>query len=278
MLGSLSRHLLKVADHRSPHGKVHSFHAALCLVVVGLLCSQFGLSRTVAFAQSHGARRRFSGPRRKEKQRSESAAIPREPSSWIRGIGLVWRGEAVVPSLQTILRLLAGVKASDLEAALGDWMAEVVQMCGSRPLVASVDGKNMNGCEGTHVLSAFIHDVKAAVWHRRVDSKRNELSALRETVLELIARHPALWLLRADAIFADRSLCELLTNNGREYFFAIKDNQPNLREKLEILFSPALCAGSAEVTDEPEKRGAMRNSANTTAWTGRKSPPSACPA
>ena len=280
VLGSLLRHLCTVPDPRKERGKVHDFHAMLCLTVVGLLCGHCGMSAVISFAMGQGARRRFSGTNAAKKWRAQEKMMTREEAApWLKEIGLVWRGVARVPDLMTLIRVRRKVKAADLQKALEAWFAEVLEAAGARRrLVVSVDGKTMRGAEGTHVLSAFVHEVELAVWSCEVEGKKNELSAMRDHLDELIEAFPGLWLLRGDAIFADKTLCELLVRSGKEWFFAIKGNQPNLREKLEILFSPILCAGSPEHEDEPKKRGPMWNCASTTTWSLTPSTASPCPA
>jgi hypothetical protein len=253
-LQSLSECLRQVADARAPQGKVHDLHAVLCLVVIGLMSGQRGLSSIIALAAGHGARRRYNGANHRRRRR-ELLAAP-EPEPWLRQIGLVWREEPTVPSLQTLIRLLGLVKGAELQEAMRQWVTGLLDALGVERWTGSVDGKAMSAA-GRHVLSVFIHDLRLTALHEEVDQKRNELSTLRGRVEWLLDRYPGLWLLCGDAMFSDAKLCDLLKNRGRHWMFQVKANQPHLMEKMEIVFSP-IVRRAPHASDEPEKKRGVR--------------------
>lgn len=260
VLESLCAHLMKVADRRSPMGKIHELHAVLCLIVVGLLTGKTGLSCIIAFAVGHGARRRRHNANPLGKRRRPRPPRP-EPSPWLYDIGLLWRGDPTAPSLQTLINMLGAVRPGDLQQAMSDWVSELLAGMRAERYVVSVDGKAMRGA-GKHILSAFVQDLKVVAMHEEVDEKKNELSTLRERLPWLLERYPGLWLLCGDALFADATLCELLKYNGRDWLFQIKRNQAHLYEKLELIFAP-ITQGKPHYSAEPEKKRALSSSAIT---------------
>lgn len=252
VLDSLCAHLREVADKRSPHGKVHELVGVLSLIVVSLLVGKIGLSCVVAFALGHGARRRYNGEHRKRMSRVKSEQ-DKPPAKWLYDIGLLWRAIPTVPSVQTLIRILGGLSPADLQEAMSRWIVETLKTMRVRHYVGSADGKAMKA-GGKHILSVFIHDLALVAMHEEVSGKKSELSTLRDRLSWLLERHPGLWLLCGDAIFADKTLCKLLNYNGRDWLFQIKDNQPNLSEKLEVIFSP-IVRTEPHHSAPPEKKG-----------------------
>lgn len=257
VLKSLCAHLKKVADRRSPKGKIHELHAVLCLTVVGLLTGNTGLSCILAFAVGHGARRRRHIGDRLGQRRRPTPPRP-EPSPWLYDIGLLWRNVPTAPSLQTLINILGGIRPADLREAMAAWVGELLEEMRAGRYVVSVDGKAMRGAD-KHILNAFVQDLQVVAMHEEVAEKKNELSTLRERLPWLLERHPGMWLLCGDALFADASLCELLKFNGRDWLFQVKRNQGNLYEKLELVFAP-ITRGKPHDSAAPEKKRALSSS------------------
>jgi hypothetical protein len=260
VLQSLCGRLKKVADQRSPQGKVHQLHGVLCLVVVGLLTGNAGLSRIIAFAMGHGARRRRHIPGALGWRGRRRPHGP-EPARWLRDIGLVWRGVPTAPSLQTLINILGSIRPRDLQEAMSAWIAELLDKMRSARYVVSVDGKAMRGA-GKHILSGFVQDLRLVAMHEEVGEKANELSSLRERLPWLMERYPGLWLLCGDALFAEAKLCELLKFNGRDWLFQIQRNQQHLYEKLELVFAP-IARRPPHHRAQAEKKGAASSGAIT---------------
>jgi hypothetical protein len=256
-LGSLRAHIRKVLDRRSPHGKVHDLHAVLCLVLVALLCTGAkSVSQVVAFALGQGARRRRNGPLRRAKALRERREKP-EAAPWLSEIGLVWRGAPTVPCVGRMIVLLGGVTVADLSEAMSGWLTDLLAHLRTRRVIGSVDGKSMRA-GGRHVLSVFLHDIHQVALSLDVDDgKKNELSAFRDAVAALFDRYPGLWLLVGDAMFADKKLCEMINGRDRHWLFQIKENQPDLLEKMRLVFSPIVRREKPDATSGPEKRGTM---------------------
>lgn len=252
-LDSLRRHLQAVADARAERGKLHQLQPVLCLVVLGLLTGRTSLSQILALALGAGAQRHFYGDQRRRRQKQQAMASDLPPAPWLYRIGLLWRGQPTAPCLMTLIRLLRGLKLSDLQEAMGCWVLDLLAHLRQQPaLVVRVDGKAMKAAD-RHVLSVFVEDLKLVLLHEEVDAKKNELSTFRDKLAALLERYPFLWLLSGDAMFSDTKLCEMLKAGGRHWLFQIKANQPHLLEKLELFFSPIVHA-APHLSSEPEKK------------------------
>lgn len=252
-LDSLRRHLQTVADARAERGKLHQLQPVLCLVVLGLLTGRTSLSQILALALGAGAQRHFYGDQRRRRQKQQAMASDLPPAPWLYRIGLLWRGRPTVPCLMTLIRLLDDLRLGELQEAMAGWVLDLLAHLREPPaLVARVDGKAMKAAE-RHVLSVFVEDLRLVLLHEEVDEKKNELSTFRDKLATLLERYPFLWLLSGDAMFADAKLCEMLKAGRRHWLFQIKANQPQLLEKLELVFSPIVHA-APQLSEEPEKK------------------------
>ena len=75
--------------------------------------------------------------------------------------------------------------------------------------------------------------------------KATEPEVLKAHLGEWFAAYPALRLLTGDALFCQRPLARLIVEAGRDYLFAVKDNQPDLHEATQTAFADA----TAETAD-----------------------------
>lgn len=253
-LDSLRHHLGCVADQRSQRGKIHQLLPVLCLVVLGLLTGCTSLSQILALAIGAGAGRHFYGEAHRRRQKQRAMASDQPPATWLYRIGLLWRGRPTVPCLMTLTRLLRGLTLSQLQEAMAGWVLDLLAHLREQPaLVVRVDGKALKA-GGRHILSVFVEDLRLVLLHEEVDEKKNELSTFRDKLCGLLERYPFLWLLSGDAMFANTQLCEMLSAGGRHWLFQIKANQPQLLEKLELVFSPLVHA-APHLSSEAEKKG-----------------------
>src|SRR5207302_2356402 len=98
----------------------------------------------------------------------------------------------------------------------------------------SIDGKTLRGSKdgavpGQHLVAAYAPLVEAVLVQVKVDAKTNEHKA----ALELIGILPVKGrIVIGDAIFCQRDLCEEIINQGGDYIFYAKDNQPGLRTDI----------------------------------------------
>jgi predicted transposase YbfD/YdcC len=77
----------------------------------------------------------------------------------------------------------------------------------------------------------------------------------------LFAAWPSLRVLTGDAIFCQRPLARAITEAGRDYVLAVKDNQPDLHETVRTAFADAT-AESADATVREKSEGRSRSGAS----------------
>jgi hypothetical protein len=161
----------------------------------------------------------------------------------------------------TLSRVLGAIDSQALQRALAGWLRGLVEGArGNKGRVAAVDGKTARS-SGVHVLNVFLHDVEQVVWAAPVDKKANEITAFKAALKDLLEHYPFLRLVTADAMFAGQPLCELLIENGRHYLFQIKADQPDLLEKMELIFAPQLHKPASPKEFEGEKKKRLRRGA-----------------
>ena len=226
-LAGLLAALAALPDPRAARGVRYALGPLLGLCVLAFMCGRTTLSGVWRFGADH--------PRLLER------------------LGL---GRARSPSVATLSRVLGALDAAALQAALAGWLGDAVRrLRGRRGRVASVDGKTSRAA-GVHVLNVFLHDVEQVVWAAAVAEKANEITAFKQALGQLLEHYPFLELVVGDALFAGAPLCEMLIENGRHYLFQVKADQPELLEKLGLIFAPQLHRAfrQAALTGEKKKR------------------------
>jgi hypothetical protein len=219
--------LASIPDSRSARGIRYPQGAVLGLCVLAFMCGSTSLSGVARFG------------------RDRPKILPTLGFKGLRA-----------PSVPTLSRVFGALDAVQLQRALASWLAGVVER--SRKMngrVASIDGKAVRS-SGVHIVNVFVHDVRQVVWAAPVDKKANEITAFKKALADLLECYPFLELVVGDAMFAGSPLCELLIENGRHYLFQIKADQPDLLEKMGLVFAPHLHRkpSSGALTGEKKKR------------------------
>jgi hypothetical protein len=214
-LPSLMTALSDLADPRQRRGVRHPFSAILGLTLLGLICRQndFAALRRWAARNWHLLRRPLGFTR------------PRPPHP------------------TTLSRTLSRFSLEDFQAAFSRWLQEVVS--DRDTLVVAVDGKTSKQGfdpqgDPIQMLNVFALDVKACLgqWPLGGD-KSTEPEVLKAHLSELFEKYPALRLITGDALYAQRSLAELILVSGHDYLFQIKGNQPDILDAAQTCFAQA---------------------------------------
>jgi hypothetical protein len=228
---SLLAALQLLTDPRQHRGIRHPFASALALTFLGLLCRQTDFATIARWAKSHW----------------KALQLP---------LGFT---RQYAPHATTLTRITASYSLGEFQDALCQWLAGLLAQ--QPPLTAAVDGKTSkqgHDADGDpiHVLNVFAHDLRIclAQWPAG-DGKATEPEVLKAHLGELFAAYPTLQLLTGDALFAQRPLAGLIVAAGRNYLFAVKDNQPDLVEAIQTAFAdatpPTADAGSREKKGAP---------------------------
>ena len=117
----------------------------------------------------------------------------------------------------------------------------------------SLDGKTLRGSRegevpGQHLVAAYAPYVEAVLAQVRVDAKTNEHKAALQLlgILPLAGR-----VVRGDAIFCQREVCQEVIAGGGDYVFLAKDNQPGLVTDIAAGFGYEAAARSAAAAFSP---------------------------
>jgi hypothetical protein len=219
----------QLTDPRHRRGVRHPFPSLLALTFLGLLCRQTDFATIARWAKAHWAL--LAGP-----------------------LGFT---RPYAPHATTLTRATARYSLAEFQDALCRWLAGLLAECPA--LTAAVDGKTSKqghgpGGDPIHVLNVFAQDVRVCLAQWAVgDGKGTEPEVLKAHPGELFAAYPSPKLLTGDALFAQRPLAQLITEAGRDYLFAVKDNRPDLVETIRAAFAGATPDSADAVT--VEKKG-----------------------
>jgi len=138
------------------------------------------------------------------------------------------------PCAMTFERVLSALKPKELQRAFREIVASIREEAAS---VIACDGKSSNGSadrkrgkSALHMVSAWAGDLRLVLGQVAVDSKSNEIPALREllALLDLNGR-----IVVADALHCQRETCAAIVGAGGDYLLPVKGNQQELRARIE---------------------------------------------
>jgi hypothetical protein len=192
--------LAEIPDPRCRRGIRHPLSAVLGLAVLAMLTgcksyqaiAQFGRDKGFALAQALGFRR------------------------------------GKTPTKATYSILFRRLDVIAFEAALARWIAS--RLSDEQSRVLALDGKTLRGSRdgevpGQHLVAAYAVEAGAVLAQVRVDAKTNEHKAALQLLGILSVRGR---IVTGDAIFCQRDLCQKIIDEGGDYVFTVKDNQPSL--------------------------------------------------
>ncbi len=213
-----SRPLIEVfadlPDFRKSKGKRHPLSAILSLACCAMLCGYRSYSAIAEWGRNYG-------------------------TPIAQALGFTHQTPCAA-TLHTIFRQL---DHEVLEAKLGTWADEVmtsVPAADTAPEEAmAVDGKTLRGSKkqgapGTHLVSVVGHRLGLTLTQQAVDAKTNEIKAI-ETVLEQIVLTGRI--LTMEALLTQRQVAQTIVDNGGDYVMIVKNNQPQLRADIELVFA-----------------------------------------
>jgi predicted transposase YbfD/YdcC len=211
-MDSLYEHLAKLRDRRHARGKRYALVTVLACIVLAKLAGEdrlYGISQWVHL-------------------RREALAE-----------GLHWQ-HPWAPCLNTYRRLLGEVvDIEELERVVREFFA--AQPRAGQSVVVAIDGKTLRGTisagqtQGRHLLAAYLPAEGWVMFQVEVERKENELTAAPRLLQGLDLRGK---IVTGDAMFAQRELSLQIVEAGGEYVWAVKDNQAQLRQDVELLFQP----------------------------------------
>lgn len=210
-LRSLWRHLSALKDRRRRRGKRYPLPLVLVLIVLAKLSGEDRPSGIADWVRHR-----------------------REQLVRVLGIGL-----ARAPHHNTYRRVLAGaVEPTELDRAVGSFFRELPKV--GESVLISIDGKTVKGTmdaeepRGEHLLVAYLPKEGIVLLQLSAGNKDNEISKAPELLRGLDLRGKVV---AADALHTQRELSVQIIKEGGDYLWRVKENQPTLREEIELLFN-----------------------------------------
>ncbi len=238
----------RVDDPRMARGVRHPYGSMLTLTFLGLLCRQTDMAGLQRWAKDHW--RSLKGP-----------------------LGFTRKSP---PHATTISRGLANFSLEQFRDVFARWVLTRPQV--TEAVTVAVDGKTSkqgHDAHGdpVHMLNVFAHELNLCLAQFPVTGgKPTEPQALHAGLEELLTHYPFIRLFTADALFTQRPLARVLLKAGRDFLFAVKDNQPAL---LEAVLTSFRDAGQREPDAATlEKKGRNCTPAGSGSWTAKRSPTS----
>src|SRR6266849_6738815 len=147
------------------------------------------------------------------------------------------------PCAATLHTIFRHVNRDECEAYVGAWADRVVEhlpTTAETPAAAvALDGKTLRGstkpgAPGMHLLSALAHHVGVTLAQHAVDDKTNEITAVETLLCQLVLEGR---IVTMDALLTQRHVAQTIVDKGGDYVMIVKDNQPQLRADIELVFA-----------------------------------------
>lgn len=147
------------------------------------------------------------------------------------------------PCAATLHTVFRHVERNTLEAQLGAWAEGVVATTPPAPSAGdaaiALDGKTLRGSRkqgapGVHLLSALSHHLGLTLAQQAVDEKTNEITQVETVLRQLVLQDRVVTM---DALLTQRHVAQTIVDGGGDDVMIVKDNQPQLRADIELVFT-----------------------------------------
>jgi predicted transposase YbfD/YdcC len=170
----------------------------------------------------------------------------------------------------TFRRAFALVSPEVLDRVLGAWLHTRAVQAGGR-LVIAVDGKTVRGAKdktgkAPHLVAALAHGIGAVLGQAAVETKSNEIPAVRDLLKAFASLAGAV--ITIDALHTQNDTAQAITARGADYVMTVKGNMPTLYRQLKQLPWAAIPAVSSVSTDHGRRSRRTIKAALAPAWIG----------
>jgi len=147
------------------------------------------------------------------------------------------------PCAATLHTVFRHVDRDAVEAKLGAWAEGIMVSTPVTPSMGepagALDGKTLRGSQkqgapGAHLLSALSHHLGLTLAQQAVDDKTNEMTQVETVLRQLVLRDRVVTM---DALLTQRHVAQPIVDEGGDYVMLVKDNQPQLRADIELVFA-----------------------------------------
>jgi predicted transposase YbfD/YdcC len=205
--------LAEMPDLRSRRGKRHPLSAMLAMACCAMLCGYRSYSALAEWGRNYGT-----------------------------GIAQALGFTHNTPCAATLHTIFRQVDRADLEVRLGTWAESVVvstPAASAGEVAVALDGKTLRGSQkqgapGVHLLSALSHHVGLTLTQQAVDAKTNEITQVETVLRQLVLKDRVVTM---DALLTQRHVAQAIVDEGGDYVMIVKENQPQLRADIELVFT-----------------------------------------
>lgn len=146
-----------------------------------------------------------------------------------------------VPSADTLRRVIGGLDHVAFRTVFIEWARYLCQATAGK--LVAIDGKTVRGAARSgganlHLVNAWVQDNKLALGQLATDVKSNEITAIPQ-LLELLDLRGAV--VSIDAMGCQKSIAKGIREQGADYLFGLKGNQPALHQEVLDAFDEAQC-------------------------------------
>lgn len=229
-VAALLTHFQTVPDGRKRRGVRYPLAVLLTIAVLAKLCGDSHVHAIAdwAHARTDELAKLFALKR---------ARMP-HPTTWTRVLGHAVAAQAIETAIEPLLQPTSPHEVAPRAS-----------------IQVAIDGKTMRGTiptgshQGVHLVSAYQVGAGITLKQRAVCAKANELTVAPQLLAELNLEGVVV---TGDAMFAQRNLSRQIVEDGGDYLWIIKQNQPTLYDDLQLLFGPQPVAlpGTSLIADD----------------------------
>lgn len=206
---SLAEHFAGLEDPRAEHLIDHKLVDIIIMAICGVICGAETWTDIELFGQ--------------------------ERQSWLEQFLDMSHG---VPSHDTFGRVFARIDTRQFQLCFVSWVQAVFQETSGQ--VVAVDGKTVrrshdrsNGQEAIHMVSAWATASHLVLAQQKTEEKSNEIKAIPE-LLHLLDISGCI--ITIDAMGTQTEIAAQIIDQRADYLLAVKGNQENLHEDIELFF------------------------------------------
>jgi predicted transposase YbfD/YdcC len=150
-----------------------------------------------------------------------------------------------IPSRDCIRRLLIALKPEAFQKCFQDWITDAIQTDdSSADLLIAIDGKTCRRSHDAsqqlgalHIVSAWASEQGIALGQVATEEKSNEITAIPELLKQIDLKDS---LITIDAMGCQKEIARDIVDGGGDFVISVKDNQPTLKETIEMYFEKHL--------------------------------------
>jgi predicted transposase YbfD/YdcC len=208
--GKIEEHFGKISDPRIGNATRHKLLDILVIAILAVICGADGWSDVELFGKSK--------------------------KKWLQTFLELPHG---IPSHDTFGRVFAQIDPQEFERSFMSWVKTIQEMTAGEMI--AIDGKQLRGSrepgarrEAIDIVSAWATSNELVLGEVKVDEKSNEITAIPK-LLQLLDISGCL--VTIDAIGTQTEIAETIVERGGDYLLAVKENQGQLYQDLQMLFA-----------------------------------------